>query len=231
MKFATSASVTAVAAMGLAVMGLALSPPALAQQQQEPELQAPLPSPDPTGQQAAQPQASGLDTTDFIRQAVQDNIADVEAGRIAQSSQTAPQSVQELGRRITQDSIQWNGELAKLAQANNVPITNQLVPQDRQALDQLSQMQGDAFTREYLRYVISDLEQDVRMYQQAAQSAQDQQVQQFAQATLPKLQEHLTTARTVYDAQVAATPGTEIGEPAQIQPGQVEPGQQPGQGQ
>lgn len=155
---------------------------------------------------AQQQQQQGFQSKDFVQQAIQDNIADVEAGRIAQSIQTADPSVRQLGQRITAQSIEMNGDLAKLAQRMNVPVTNQLVPDDRQALDRMAKMQGQQFSRDYVGYVISDLRQDIEMYQQAAAQAEDPMLAHFARQVLPTLQETYAMARQVQEQQTAEQP-------------------------
>ena len=90
-------------AAAFAVLALAAAPVAAQQQQQQP-----------------------FQPKDFVQQAIQDNIADVEAGRVAQGVQSAPAAVQQLGQRITASSIAMNGDLAKLAQRMNIPVTNQI---------------------------------------------------------------------------------------------------------
>ncbi len=142
---------------------------------------------------------------DFIRQAAEDNIADVEAGRMAQSTETVPASVRQLGRQITADAMHMNDRLSKLAGARAVPLSNQITAADRQVLSRLSKLQGQAFAREYLRYVMGDLEQDRARYQ-VASTLEDPPVAHFAKEVLPELDKELQVARALYDAQVATVP-------------------------
>lgn len=151
---------------------------------------------------AAQP---AMTAEDFLRRMAEDTIADVEAGRMAQGTETAPGPVRQLGRQITGEAIQLNGRLSRLAGPRGVRQDNQIAAEDRQALERLSRLQGTPFAREYLRYVMADLERD-RALLQVATALDDRPVADFARETLARVDSDLMVARTVYDAQVASNP-------------------------
>lgn len=145
--------------------------------------------------------AQSMTAGDFIRQAAQDNLADVEAGRMAEGTTTLPPSVQQLGRQMGANAIRMNDYLGQLAAARNVPLDNQIPAADRLALDRLSKLQGAAFTRDYLNYVLADLEHD-RALLQVASVLEDVEVAQFARDALGGVEAQLQVAGAVYDAQV-----------------------------
>jgi predicted outer membrane protein len=139
---------------------------------------------------------------DFIRQAAADTIADVEAARLMQANAETPASVRELGRQISAEAKQANDRLVHLAGPRNVPLANQIPPEDSRALQRLGGLHGGEFTRAYLGYVMADLQRDQVLYQTAARLA-DEPVAQFAREMLPQLNNRLMVARAVYDAQLA----------------------------
>lgn len=151
-------------------------------------------------------QAETLATEEFIRSAIQDVIADVEIGRMARSDPATPEAVQKVGQAVTDGAMGMNDGLSRLAAQNGVAVANQLEPQDRAVIQQLSKMQGDEFNRQYLQYVIGDLEGNIRLYRKAAEG-DNPAVKQFAQDTLPRLESTLAIAREVWDQQVATQPG------------------------
>lgn len=155
---------------------------------------------------------AAMTAEEFLLRAAEDNIADVEAGRMAQSTDTVPPPVQQLGRRISSDALQINGRLSKLADQRGVHIANQIPPGDRLALERLSKLQGPAFTREYLGYVLADLDHDRGLYQ-VASGLDDPTVAQFAKDTLTQIETELQMARALYDSQVASAPRLRGGDP------------------
>lgn len=156
---------------------------------------------------AAQDQeASAADPSGFIRRAIEDNIAAVEAARLARKMPDAPDPVRQLGERIGEDNTRWSGKLALLADRHGVRVSAQLPRNDRAVLDGMSKLRGTEFTRAYLEYVIDDLNGTIGLYRQAERS-QDQTVADFARQTLPEMEDQLRTAQAVYGAQLAAEPG------------------------
>lgn len=140
---------------------------------------------------------------DFIREAVQDDIADVEIGRMARTDPSTPQAVQEVGQVLTQSAMARNDRLSKLAAGHGVAVANQLEPQDRTAIRELSKVTGDTFTRNYLQYVLGDLETDIRSYRKVAESDVPADVKDFAQQNIPKLEQDLALVKKVWEEQVA----------------------------
>lgn len=153
----------------------------------------------------AQSPGGPMTVEDFLRQAAESNIADIEAGRMAESTTTVPLSVQQLGRQISGGAMTLNDRLSKLAETHGIKLANQITPADRGALERLSKLQGPLFTREYLRYVLADLERD-RAFYQVASGLDDGAVAQFAKEALPEIETELMVARTIYDSQIAARP-------------------------
>lgn len=150
-------------------------------------------------------QQQPLAPEDFIRLAAADAIADVEAARLMQGNAGTPAPVRELGRQISAEANAVNDRLVHLAGPRNVPLANQIPPEDSRALERLAGLRGGEFSRAYLGYVVADLQRDQALYQAAARLP-DEPVAQFARETLPQLNNRLMVARAVYDAQVAINP-------------------------
>lgn len=150
--------------------------------------------------------AQQVTVEEFIRQAAQDDIADVEIGRMARTDPATPQAVQEVGKALSQSAMDRNERLNKLAAGHGVAIANQIEPQDRTAIRELSKVTGDSFTRRYLEYFMGDLEGDIRAYRKAAESNVPADVKDFAQQTIPKLEQDLAMVKKVWEEQVAEGP-------------------------
>lgn len=147
--------------------------------------------------------AQQVTVEDFIRQAAQDDIADVEIGRMARTDPSTPQAVQEVGRALSQSAMDRNERVSRLAAAHNVPVANTIEQRDRTAIRELSKVSGDSFTRRYLEYFMGDLEGDIRTYRQAAEADVPADVKTYARDTLPKLEQDLAMVKKVWSEQVA----------------------------
>lgn len=143
-----------------------------------------------------------LTADEFVRQAVEDNIADGEIGRMVQNDPSLPQGVQQVGLALARSSTRINGALVDIAAQTDVRLSNTPSEQDRQMIQRLSRLEGEEFTREYLQFVINDLERDATFYQEATE-IESPEISQLAKETLPVLQTNLAMARKVWDEQVA----------------------------
>lgn len=146
-----------------------------------------------------------LTVEDFVRRAAEDNRADAEIGGMVRNDPALPQGVHRVGGAVADTASRLDGPLAALAQSHQVRLGSELGEQDRQMIQQLSRIQGEEFTRDYLQFVINDLERDIKLYQDAA-GIGSAAVGTFVEETLPALRANLALARRVWDEQTAQAP-------------------------
>ncbi|BAY79523.1 outer membrane protein (plasmid) [Nostoc linckia NIES-25] len=156
------------------------------------------PSPSPTA-----PGQNNLSSSDrqFINEAAQDGLAEVQLGQLA-SERAASNSVKQFGQRMVQDHTQVNNQLQQLATQNGVTLPKTLNNENQQLSQRLSKLSGAQFDREYINHMVQAHQKDVAAFENQAQQGQDTDVKAFAAQTLPALQEHLQEARSI------ANPGT-----------------------
>lgn len=155
-------------------------------------------SPSPTA-----PGQNNLSSSDrqFINEAAQDGLAEVQLGQLA-SERAASNSVKQFGQRMVQDHTQVNNQLQQLATQKGVTLPKTLNNENQQVSQRLSKLSGAQFDREYMNHMVQAHEKDVAAFESQAQQGQDADVKAFAAQTLPALQEHLQEARSI------ANPGT-----------------------
>jgi putative membrane protein len=146
--------------------------------------------------------ASSTDTS-FAKKAARGGLAEVAMGRLAEShAQSA--DVKAFGQKMVQDHGAANDKLKVAAEQEHVPLPTRLSPEDQKTLNHLSPLHGEAFDKAYAQTMVKDHKKDIAEFKQEAQSGTASQIQTFAQATLPTLQEHLQMAEKLPEA--AATP-------------------------
>lgn len=132
----------------------------------------------------------------FIAEAAIDGRFEVEAGRLAATKASNP-AVKRFAQKLVEDHSKANQQLESLPQAGQV-LQSLSMPEDkRNAVDQLSQLSGKEFDRAFIDQIVHEHEKAVARFQEVAASAQDAQVKQFAAQTLPGLQQHLQTAKSL----------------------------------
>jgi len=143
-------------------------------------------------------QSDKLDKQDrnFVRQAAVGGMAEVELGKLAQQKAQSA-DVKQFGQRMEQDHSAANQQLMSVASGKGVDMPKQLDREHRQLRDKLAKANGAAFDREYMQAMVKDHKKDVKEFEKEAKSGKDSDVKNFAQSTLPTLQQHLQMAQDI----------------------------------
>jgi putative membrane protein len=143
---------------------------------------------------SASQRSESVTTEEFVQKAASDGMAEVELGKLAQQKSTNP-DVRAFGQHMVKDHSAANEKLKAAAQQANVTVPSTMDPQHRQMVQSLQKLQGDAFDAAYAEHMHKDHDTAVALFESAAQSpVVAPPLRQFAQNTLPTLQEHLEEA-------------------------------------
>jgi putative membrane protein len=180
-----------------AALALVLASPAFAQQPAAgPAARGQTPAGQTAaGQMAGQAQQQKLSEKDksFAKEAAMGGMAEVELGNLAQQN-AQNDDVKQFGARMVQDHTAANQQLMQVLAAKDFSVPQQLDEKHRRTLDKLSKMRGAEFDRAYMREMVQDHEKDVKQFRQESQKASDPDIKNFAQQTLPVLEQHLKLA-------------------------------------
>src|SRR5262245_42005180 len=139
--------------------------------------------------------AEAKDQKTFIREAIQGNLAEIEMGKLAQQRSTN-ESVKSFGRMLVDDHSAANKRAQGVAQKLNVsPPTGPSLKQ-RASYTAQSILRGATFDRRFVNHMISDHQKDIAAYRSQAQ-ANMQPTAGMAKETLPTLEKHLATAKSL----------------------------------
>jgi putative membrane protein len=142
-------------------------------------------------------QSNKLSSADrkFMDKAAQGGMAEVQLGQLATQKANAPE-VKQFGQRMVDDHTKANDELKQLASQKGVTLPTTMDKSSQKEYDRLSKLSGAQFDQEYMKHMVSDHKKDVSEFKsEANKSKADADVKQWAQKTLPTLQEHLTLAQ------------------------------------
>jgi putative membrane protein len=132
---------------------------------------------------------------DFIREAAQGGIMEVQLGKIAQTK-ASDGKVKEFGKRMEQDHGKANEQLMKLAADKGMQLSNELDKRHKAKVDKLSKHSGAEFDRNYMDEMVTDHKADIKKFEQQSEKAKDADLKKFATETLPILKEHLRLAES-----------------------------------
>ena len=135
------------------------------------------------------------DDSNFVKEAAQGGMMEVELGKLAQEKATS-EKVKAFGKRMEQDHSKANDELKKLASDKGVQLSTALDSKHKSKVDKLSKMSGADFDKRYMSDMVSDHKEDIKKFQKEADKGKDAELKQFASQKLPTLKEHLQLAES-----------------------------------
>ncbi|BCJ61087.1 DUF4142 domain-containing protein [Micromonospora endophytica] len=177
----------------------------------------------PAGAAQAAAQPSEQDTQ-YLQAIHQVNLYEVQAGELAQKK-AQNQQVKDLAQMIVTDHQELDKSVKDLAGQLNVQLPKEPTPDQRTALDQLKNANGEEFDRLWVIQGLAGHLQAIQATQTEISQGTETQVVQLAQTALPVLQAH-------YDALVQLAEQLGIPVPEASASGTPSPGgTAPGTGQ
>lgn len=134
---------------------------------------------------------SAADST-FMQHAAADNLAEVAMGKLALDKSSDAQ-VKQLAQKVIDDHTDAQTKLKTLAQDKQVKLPQQADADARKTAASMQKLDGSAFDKAWQRHMVTDHQKTIAMFNKAATSG-DNEVSDFAQATLPALKTHLKMA-------------------------------------
>jgi putative membrane protein len=136
---------------------------------------------------------SGSPDLEFILEAAQGGMAEVELGKVA-AQQGGNAEVKQFGQRMVDDHSKGDDELKAIAQQRGIALPSGLDSKDQAVMNRLSKLHGASFDHSYIRDMVSDHKQDVAAFRRESTSGKDPEVKAWAAKMLPTLEEHLKMA-------------------------------------
>lgn len=158
-------------------VGLLAAPPVFAQTGQ-------------TSHTAATSAKDALDQEDrtFVKEAAIGGMSEVELGKIAQKSENA--DVKRFADRMIEDHTKANEQLTSIVTGLGVDMPKTLDSEHERMREKLQPLHGKAFDDQYTHDMVEDHSKAVKLFQQEERSGHNTELKQFAQKTLPTLEEH-----------------------------------------
>ncbi len=142
---------------------------------------------------ASAAQLSQQDET-FVKKAAQTNLAEIQAGQMAEEKGTTT-AVKQLGQAMIADHTKMNDELKQLAQQQGFSVPNSVAADEKQEQQQLQKLSGAQFDQQFAKEEVEDHRTAIQEFMQEVQTTQDPALRQLAQSAVPVLQKHLQMAQ------------------------------------
>jgi putative membrane protein len=137
----------------------------------------------------------------FVQSAAKGGMLEVTLGKLA-SEKATTDDAKKFGQQMVTDHSKANDQLQKLAQDKGVDLKDaesKATSEGQEKTDKLSKLSGVAFDKSYIDDMVEDHEKDVKEFEDASSSAQDEDLKKWAGQTLPTLKEHLQMAKAAQE--------------------------------
>ncbi|MHA6249454.1 DUF4142 domain-containing protein [Pontibacter sp. CAU 1760] len=134
--------------------------------------------------------------SDFMTTAASGGMMEVELGNLAQQK-AQRKEVKDFGQMMVTDHTKANSKLKELAQQKNIVLPDSMSQKHMEHVKNLREKSGAEFDKAYMDLMVSDHEEDVELFQDAAENLEDADVKSFAATTVATLQQHLERAKQI----------------------------------
>ena len=143
-------------------------------------------------------QRSSLDRADrrHFRQIAQANMAEVQAGKVAQAK-AGSDEVKRFAQHMVDDHSKMLKEQETMAQSKGVALPKEPGRSEKSALKKLQSASGAQFDKSYMQQMVKDHEKALKLVQDTAKSAKDPELKQAAEQAAPEIQKHLDEAKEI----------------------------------
>lgn len=164
-------------------------------------------------QQQQQQQASPM-TQQFVSKAAMGDLYEIQSSRMALEKSLGP-DFQSFAQRMMDDHTKLSEKLITLTKDMNIQMPSQLDSRHNSMIEQLKAASGPQFANMYQAQQIDAHKEAIQLYQQYSQQGDHTELQQFAESTIPTLQEHLQLAENLPQqpgSAVSQAPGMQMGQ-------------------
>jgi len=137
--------------------------------------------------------AMAATSNDFVENAAQGGITEVEAGKLA-LEKSGSADVKTFAQHMITDHTKVNQELTALAKKLDIEVPDDAALMDK-AKKAILEMRDESFDKAYANNQVNAHETTVALFKKEAQSSDNAELKAFATKTLPALEEHLQKAK------------------------------------
>jgi len=132
----------------------------------------------------------------FIASAAEANLGEIDMAKMVGQKSTDP-AVKDFANRMVTDHTQASQKLASVAEMNGVKLPTEVSANERNQKSELEKLSGAQLNDAYLRDELKGHKETISAFESEIEHGQNQEVINYAQQTLPTLQDHIRIAEDV----------------------------------
>jgi len=155
------------------------------------------------GPAAAGPNAGPSMDKEFVKKALEGNMAEIQMGQLA-LEKSSDEQVKQFAQRMVDDHGKMVEQLKPVAEQMGVKVPEGPSKGQMKNMDKMKGLSGDAFDQAYIKSMVKDHKNDDSEFKQEAQSTQNPQLKQMVMQSDQMIQTHLQQIQ-----QIAQSKGTQ----------------------
>lgn len=132
----------------------------------------------------------------FLVRAIDGGTSEIELNSLAIEKSTK-EDIKGFAQMLRNDHEAVNRQITQLAGARNVTLPSPVPAKNGDELKKIQEKTGSDFEKAYLDEIISRHLSSIELYENAVKEVKDSEVMSLADNTLPKLRQHLDSARAL----------------------------------
>jgi putative membrane protein len=134
----------------------------------------------------------------YLVDAAEIHLEEIRLGKLAQERGVSP-DVKDLGRKMEAEHTKSLTALKALASSKNIAIPTTETENTRSTREDLNEETGEDFAKDYSENSVKNHEDAIRLYENAAENAEDPEIRSYANQALTSLRSQLQLAETTKD--------------------------------
>jgi putative membrane protein len=132
----------------------------------------------------------------FISSAAEANLAEIDIAEMVDQKSTDP-AVKDFANRMVTDHTQASQKLASVAEMNGIKLPTEASATERKQKSELERLSGAQLNDAYLRDELQGHKETISAFESEIERGQNQEAKNYAEQTLPTLQDHIRIAEDV----------------------------------
>lgn len=134
------------------------------------------------------------DDSEFLVDAAEINMTEIEAGKLAQTKSTNPE-VKKFGQMLVDEHTKAATEVKAMADSRNISLPTSVTEEGQDKYNKLNEKSGVDFDKKFVDMMVDGHEKAIDKFKKASENATDQEIKTWASDNVSKLTAHLQHAK------------------------------------
>ncbi|PXY43630.1 DUF4142 domain-containing protein [Flavobacterium hydrophilum] len=139
------------------------------------------------------------DDSEFLVDATEINLAEIEIGKLAQTKSTNPE-VKKFGKMLVDEHTKLASEVKTAADSRNFSLPTSITEEGKEEYNKLNEKTGLDFDKKFVDMMIDGHEKAIDKFTKAAENANDAEIKTWASKNVASLTAHLQHAKQLKES-------------------------------